>query len=99
MTQRFPLQPDHTLRELEFRVQLLEAALHITPGKKIVLEYGDTKLTMSENEIVLAAKKIILKAEVEIVQDSNEVLVKASGGIQLKAGGNLVLKGAKIIEN
>ena len=99
MTQRFPLQPDHALQDLEYRVELLETALNITPGHKIVLEFGDTKLTLSENEIIVAAKKIVIRAEAEIELASNQMQLKGAGTIQVRAGGELVLKGSKITQN
>jgi hypothetical protein len=74
-----------TLRYLEFRVATLEAALMAAPNCTAIIGPDDnTRLTLKKDGFLLRADNIALEA---------------SNKITIKAGGDLILKGAKIKEN
>lgn len=62
-------------------------------GKDLVINAGDS-ITLSTGKASITMKK-----DGTIVIDGKDISVTGSGEISIKAGGNLVLKGTKIIQN
>ena len=98
MTTRHQEHLDDIIRRLERRVQALERALQIKPGE-IALVIGNSSLTMKNNTAILESKNVQLMSEVLITQRSQSIYVESEGKIHLTANGDIVLKGAKIIQN
>ena len=98
MTTRHQEHLDDIIRRLERRVQALERALQIKPGE-IALVIGNSSLTMKNNTAILESKNVQLMSEVLITQRSQSIYVESEGKIHLTANGDIVLKGANIIQN
>ena len=79
-----PISSDLALKTLDSRIGKLEQAVQISAGK-LVLQIGATKITITNQDIVLEAQ--------------GNIQVKAAKSATIAASGPLTLKGSVINEN
>jgi hypothetical protein len=65
------------------------------------VERLERSVTIRDNEITLKMRdaSIVLKSDGSVVISGKEITVESSGRINVKASGDLVLKGARVLEN
>jgi hypothetical protein len=65
------------------------------------VERLERQVSVSSNQIVLqtGGASIILKADGTVVIRGRDITIEATGNIVLKAGGTLVTKASKVVEN
>ncbi|MCX6628740.1 MAG: hypothetical protein NTW28_14060 [Candidatus Solibacter sp.] len=79
-----PLSFETLIKTLEARVAALEQALRVS-ASQVVLQAGCAKITLNH------------AGDIQIT--SHTATISSQGKMTLKAGGDLILKGAKITEN
>ena len=79
-----PISVEALIKALEARVAALEKALQVS-GNQVVLQTGSAK--------------ILLNAGGDVQITGNSIKLASMGETQIKAAGNLVLKGANITQN
>ncbi len=65
----------------------------VSVGRKLTLQVGD------EFEIVVGQARLQMKKDGTIVISGRDLVIDASGAVNIKASRDVVLKGKKIIEN
>lgn len=79
-----PNSVEAKIQALEARVAALEKVLQVS-GYQVVLQTGHAKITLNPG------------GDVQIM--GNSIKLASTGQIQIKAAGNLILKGANITQN
>ena len=72
-----------TINRLEARLRNLEEVIDVIGGR-ISLKAGSSSITISPNSVVIK---------------SNDIEITGSGKVTVKASGNLIMKGSKILQN
>jgi hypothetical protein len=87
-----PIAIEERIKALESRILLLEKALQVSAGQ-IILQAGMSKIAITNNNIVLDSTGAIR------IEADRDFELTASGGIEIKAGKDIHLKGQRILQN
>ena len=92
-----------TAMQQDQAVRQLPAVQHLTDVLRVLwreVERLERQVAVSSNEIVIktGGASIVLKADGSIAIKGRDITIEASGNVALKAGGNLVLKGSRIVQ-
>lgn len=80
---RASVNPAPTMQQLEDRIAQLEKVIQVL-GDKITVQSGGSSVSVSSMGVVIAAR---------------DVTINASGKVQIKASGDVVMQAAKIVQN
>lgn len=84
---------DHTVQIGRNKAERVIAHKSLNVGKKLHITAGD------ELVIVVGAASLTMKKDGTIVLKGKDITIDASGKINAKASGDLVMKGNKILQN
>jgi hypothetical protein len=86
------------IQKLEDRVAQLESIL-VQRGSTLRLQIGGSYIELTPDSIWIESKVIAAYTETSIRLDAHDIALNSSQQVSIKAGGDLVLKGARIQQN